>query len=108
MAWGLIVSIFCLGALLGCAGAATLANGLGRRKALLTTSALCAFGAVCEAASASFGCVLDCTASKGVVLMLLGRIAAGVASGVYVVRLTTEADGAAPASVRRSVVRVGR
>ncbi|PAP75648.1 alpha/beta hydrolase-fold protein [Rubrivirga marina] len=34
--------------------------------------------------------------------------ARGVASGVYVVRLTTEADGAAPASVRRSVVRVGR
>ena len=40
-----------------------------------------------------------------------GRVqwdAAGVASGVYVVRLTAEADGAAPASVRRSVVRVGR
>ena len=40
-----------------------------------------------------------------------GRVqweAGGVASGVYVVRLTTGADGAAPASVRRSVVRVGR
>jgi hypothetical protein len=34
--------------------------------------------------------------------------AVGVVSGVYVVRLTAEADGAAPASVRRSVVRVGR
>ena len=32
----------------------------------------------------------------------------GIASGVYVVRLTSDADGAAPVSVRRSVVRVGR
>ena len=42
---------------------------------------------------------------------VVGRLvwdARGVASGVYVVRLTTAPDGRAPATVRQSVVRVGR
>ena len=80
-AWGLCVSIFCLGALFGCAAAAPLANTLGRRPALLATSIICTAGGACEALSSLFGCEAvppaSCVASAGVVLMLLGRILGG-------------------------------
>ena len=89
VAWGLCVSIFCLGALLGCAAAATLANGLGRRRALLATSAACTIGAALEASSCLFPCDAivpgQCTASAGLLLMLVGRVVAGMASGATTV-----------------------
>ena len=82
-------AVFCLGALLGCAAAATLANGLGRRRALLATSAACTIGAALEASSCLFPCDAivpgQCTASAGVLLMLVGRVVAGMASGATTV-----------------------
>lgn len=91
LAWGLCVSIFCLGALLGCAAAASLANGLGRRRALLATSAACSLGAALQAASSVVPCHAppelagSCAGSPAVALMLLGRIVSGIASGATTV-----------------------
>lgn len=91
LAWGLCVSIFCLGALLGCGAASSLANSLGRRRALLVTSVTCALGAALQAASSQVPCHVaygaegTCAGSPAVLLMLIGRIIAGIASGATTV-----------------------
>ena len=99
--WGLCVSIFCLGALLGCAVAATLANGLGRKRALTLTSAACTLGAAIQALSAFFPtCAVDCTASLGILCMLLGRVIAGCGSGAATVVVPIYLGELAPPHLR--------
>ena len=101
LAWGLCVSIFCLGALLGCAAAAGLANGLGRKRALLTASAAFTLGGACEASAALFGgCTNDCAVSPAVILMLLGRVIAGMASGATTVVVPIYLGELAPPHLR--------
>lgn len=77
-AWSLCVSIFCLGALLGCAAAAPLANSLGRSNTILIASITCTIGAALEAMSAY-------VAPGGVLLMIIGRVLTGCASGASTV-----------------------
>jgi len=81
-AWGFCVSVFCLGALQGCSAGAALADALGRRRALLMSSAAFALGALAEAAS-----VLPARAwpAAGVALMVLGRAVSGAAAGATTV-----------------------
>ena len=99
--WGLCVSIFCLGALLGCAAAATLANGLGRKRALTLTSAACTLGAALQALAAlAPTCTVDCTASLGVLCMLIGRVIAGCGSGAATVVVPIYLGELAPPHLR--------
>ena len=49
--WALVVSIFCLGALLGCNASAQLADRWGRKTFLLWNTAIFVLGALLEAAS---------------------------------------------------------
>ena len=84
--WGLCVSIFCLGALLGCSGSASFSDRLGRRAVLLGTSLVYALGALLEAASAipspcpsaTVVGAPPCPLGLGVVPMLVGRVVTGV------------------------------
>lgn len=69
-AWGFCISVFCLGALLGCSLGASLADSYGRRRAILFNAAVYLVGGVMEAFSA-----------QRVQLMMLGRLVSGVASG---------------------------
>jgi len=84
--WGFCVSVFCLGALCGCTAGASLADALGRRRALLISAAFFTLGAVAEALSA-----LPPRADPirgpvaGVALMVLGRAISGAASGATTV-----------------------
>ena len=69
--WGLCVSIFCLGALVGCSVSASFSDRLGRKAVLLGTSFVFTLGAVLEAASALPGCPGgSCPLGAGVILML--------------------------------------
>ena len=84
--WGLCVSIFCLGALLGCSVSASFSDRLGRRSVLLGTSLVYAAGALLEASSAIPSCAAPpCPLGVGVLLMLGGRVVTGVACGATTV-----------------------
>jgi len=84
--WGLCVSIFCLGALLGCSVSASFSDRLGRRSVLLGTSLVYAAGALLEASSAIPSCAAPpCPLGTGVLLMLGGRVVTGVACGATTV-----------------------
>eukprot|EP00322_Chrysochromulina_rotalis_P001079 CAMPEP_0115846448 /NCGR_PEP_ID=MMETSP0287-20121206/9867_1 /TAXON_ID=412157 /ORGANISM="Chrysochromulina rotalis, Strain UIO044" /LENGTH=562 /DNA_ID=CAMNT_0003300241 /DNA_START=33 /DNA_END=1721 /DNA_ORIENTATION=- len=92
-AWSLCVSIFCLGALVGCAAAAPMANSLGRSKTILLASATCTLGAALEAASAYVG-------ASGVMAMLAGRVLTGCASGASTVVVPIYLGELAPPHLR--------
>ena len=95
------MSIFCLGALLGCAAAPGVANGLGRKTALLVASTTCVIGAVCEAsASLVPPCMVDCTLSPGVLLMLVGRVITGCGCGASTVVVPIYLGELAPPHLR--------
>ena len=96
--WSLIVSILCLGALVGSASAAYLADGWGRRAFLLHNSGLYAVAALVGAAASAFpadafpagaspagGREEDpCSTSRStaaILLLLLSRVLSGVACG---------------------------
>jgi len=84
--WGLIVAIFCLGGLVGCSLGASAAEIFGRKGALLAMSATSAFGTLLEAASYLPGCAEPpCTSGLGTMLMMVGRVVLGVASGATTV-----------------------
>ena len=92
-AWSLCVSIFCLGALVGCAAAAPLANSLGRSTTILIASITCTIGAALEAAAGY-------TASNGVLLMIIGRVLTGCASGASTVVVPIYLGELAPPHLR--------
>ena len=82
--WAFVVSIFCLGALLGCNSSAQLADRWGRKTFLLWTTAIFVLGGLLEASSALPDCALTggwqpCTSRVG--LLTMGRILSGIASG---------------------------
>jgi len=82
-AWAFCVSIFCLGALLGCSLVPMVADSIGRRKTILLISTVYLLGSALEAASG----VVPRPASPlerssiGLCLLLAGRAVCGVASG---------------------------
>ncbi len=92
-AWSLCVSIFCLGALIGCAAAAPLATSLGRSTTIMIASITCTLGATCEAISAYLG-------GFGVMLMIVGRVLTGCASGASTVVVPIYLGELAPPHLR--------
>ena len=91
--WSLCVSIFCLGALIGCAAAEPLATSLGRSSTIMIASITCTVGAACEAAAAYTG-------SFGVVLMIVGRVLTGASSGAATVVVPIYLGELAPPHLR--------
>ena len=81
--WGFCVSVFCLGALVGCSMGASLADSAGRKRTLLATSVVYALGALGEASSALARCApgAPCAPGAGVALLIGGRVVTGVACG---------------------------
>ena len=99
--WGLCVSIFCAGALLGCSAGAWLANRAGRKRSLLITSGIYAAGAIVEAASGLIGCSrAACGVEQGVLWMLVGRVITGVACGATTVVVPVYLGEIAPPHLR--------
>ncbi|KAL7634248.1 UNVERIFIED_CONTAM: hypothetical protein RMT77_015578 [Armadillidium vulgare] len=70
--WGLVVSIFVGGALVGSSSGAHLANSLGRRNGLLISHLVCLVSGLV---------ILGCQFVNVVELLLLGRLMAGLATG---------------------------
>ncbi|KAB7497953.1 Solute carrier family 2, facilitated glucose transporter member 1 [Armadillidium nasatum] len=70
--WGLVVSIFVGGALVGSSSGAHLANSLGRRNGLLISHLVCLVSGLV---------ILGCQFVNVVELLLLGRLLAGLATG---------------------------
>jgi len=97
--WGFCVSVFCLGALFGCSAGASLADTLGRRSALATTSATFVLGAFLEAVSALPG-MLGSSRATGVGLMVLGRAVSGAAAGATTVAVPMYLGEIAPPHLR--------
>ena len=99
--WGLCVSIFCLGALVGCSVSASFSDRLGRKAVLLGTSFVFTLGAVLEAAGALPGCPGgSCPLGAGVILMLVGRVITGVACGATTVVVPMYLGEIAPPHLR--------
>lgn len=86
-AWGFAVSIFCLGALVGCSVVAPIADTIGRRRTILLKLSIFMLGSLLEALSVMPGCgTPPCTeAGLGFLLMLAGRAICGVACGATTV-----------------------
>ena len=86
LVWGFCVAVVCLGALVGCSLGARVADSLGRRRAILTTTALFLCGTLVEvsAALARSRCA-DCGPGVGVLLLVLGRVLVSVACGATTV-----------------------
>ena len=118
LAWGLVVSIFCLSGLLGSAFSGRIADRYGRRPFLLATSAVYALAAGLGAAAAlpaaacaesaahadEFGDDYDpCTTracAPALLLILLSRVVAGVACGGSTVVVPMYLGEVAPAHLR--------
>jgi len=75
--WGFCVSVFCLGALIGCTTGASLAELRGRRCALLASSAAFIVGSLLQ--------VISAWTSFGILAMVTGRTVSGVAAGATTV-----------------------
>jgi len=71
--WGFCVSVFCLGALIGCTTGASLAELHGRRCALLVSSAAFVVGSLLQ--------VISAWTSFGILTMIAGRTVSGMAAG---------------------------
>ena len=116
--WSLIVSILCLGALVGSASAAYLADGWGRRAFLLHNSGLYAVAALVGAAASAFpadafpagaspagGREEDpCSTSRStaaILLLLLSRVLSGVACGGSTVVVPMYLGEISPTPARR-------
>jgi MFS family permease len=86
-AWGFAVSIFCLGAMVGCSVVAPIADSIGRRRTILLKLFIFLLGTALEVASVMPGCSSPpCTeAGLGFMLMLAGRFVVGMASGATTV-----------------------
>eukprot|EP00967_Tisochrysis_lutea_P046025 scaffold55839_cov23-Tisochrysis_lutea.AAC.2 len=86
-AWGFCVSIFCLGALLGCSVVAPIADTIGRRRTILFKLIIFMLGSLLEAASVlpAFRSTPCIGAGIGFFLMLGGRAVCGVACGATTV-----------------------
>ena len=83
--WGMNVSIFCIGALVGCSAGSSLAERLGRRRAVLMISFVSVLGSLLSAASVLPGGVSVGPLGIGTLLMMAGRIVSGLASGAATV-----------------------
>lgn len=94
--WGLCVSIFCAGAMLGCSQSARLADRLGRKR-FLSLSALCFIAG----ASLQTGAVLG--GELGALCLLAGRAVSGAASGGATVVVPTYMNEIAPLHLRGSL-----
>jgi len=101
--WSLIVSIFMLGALLGCNATTALTDRWGRKTYLLWVTAVFFVGALLEAASA----LPECAVAGGwlvcfdrVLLLLLGRLVSGIACGGAAVVVPLYLGEVSPAHLR--------
>ena len=83
--WGMNVSIFCIGALVGCSAGSSLAECFGRRRAVLMISCVSVLGSLLSAASVLPGGVSVGPLGIGTLLMMAGRIVSGLASGASTV-----------------------
>ena len=81
------VSIFCIGALVGCSAGSSLAECFGRRRTVLMISCVSVLGSLLSAASVLPGGVSVGPLGIGTLLMMAGRIVSGLASGVVPMNL---------------------
>eukprot|EP00302_Diacronema_sp_CCMP2436_P010545 CAMPEP_0179902576 /NCGR_PEP_ID=MMETSP0982-20121206/40643_1 /TAXON_ID=483367 /ORGANISM="non described non described, Strain CCMP 2436" /LENGTH=571 /DNA_ID=CAMNT_0021801743 /DNA_START=19 /DNA_END=1735 /DNA_ORIENTATION=+ len=100
--WALSVSLFCVGALLGCNLSASLADKWGRKKFLLISAAVYLIGGLLEAA-----CVLPPALAhptgpvwSRIALLIVGRLVTGVACGGSTVVVPMYLGEVSPAHLR--------
>jgi len=99
--WGFCVSVFCLGALVGCTVSGGVADRFGRKRAILMNSAIYILGALLEASSKLPGCPHGyCRLGLGVVLMVTGRAISGAASGATTVLVPMYLGEVSPPELR--------
>mmetsp|Transcript_14678 Transcript_14678/g.34935 ORF Transcript_14678/g.34935 Transcript_14678/m.34935 type:complete len:271 (-) Transcript_14678:1261-2073(-) len=79
--WSACVSLFCIGALLGCNLSGSLADKWGRKKFLLVSAVIFAMGGILEAACALPPAPLSGPAYARIALLIVGRLVTGVACG---------------------------
>lgn len=101
--WGFVVSIFALGALVGCNSSSQLADRWGRKTFLLWNSILFVVGALMEAAATLPTCTFNgswepCTTRVGA--MIVGRAVAGIACGGVTVVVPMYLGEVSPAHLR--------
>lgn len=95
--WSLCISIYSLGALVGCIGAPVLADRHGRRKFIHANATLYIIGAVLQAGAKLFA---TSAAGFGLFLFIAGRAVVGIASGGSTVVVPLYLGEIAPASLR--------
>jgi MFS family permease len=99
--WSLCVSLFCIGALLGCNLSGSLADTWGRKKYLLVSAVIFAVGGLLEAA-----CALPAAPADGgpafarIALLVAGRLVTGVACGGATVVVPMYLGEVSPAHLR--------
>ena len=99
--WALCVSLFCIGALLGCNLSGSLADKWGRKKYLLVSSFIFAAGGALEAA-----CALPPAPAGGgpavarIAMLIVGRLVTGVACGGATVVVPMYLGEVSPAALR--------
>ena len=101
--WGFVVSIFALGALLGCNSSSQLADRWGRKTFLLWNSMLFVIGGLIEAAAALPECAptggwAPCTSRVGT--LIIGRAVSGIACGGATVVVPMYLGEISPAHLR--------
>ena len=89
--WSLVVSIFCIGGLLGCSVGGLASDRLGRKNYLVANNCLFILGALLQALSTGFP------------LLLLGRLVIGVACGGCTVVVPLYLGEISPANLRGSL-----
>lgn len=101
--WSFVISIFSLGALVGCQSSARLADRWGRKTFLLWNSIIFVIGAVVEAAAG----LADCAPTGGwepcsarVAMLIAGRAVSGVACGGATVVVPMYVGEVSPAHLR--------
>jgi len=103
--WGFVVSIYCLGALVGCNSSTSLADRWGRRTFLLWNTVIFLIGALLEASASLPACFqlggwLPCFSR--ISLLIAGRCVCGIACGGTMVVVPVYLGETAPAHLRGS------
>lgn len=103
--WSVSVSIFCLGALVGCNLWAPQADRLGRRKFLALNACIYIVGGVISGLSKLGACAPPCSGpSAGIGALIAGRAVSGLASGASTVVVPVYLGELSPAAWRGVVL----
>lgn len=94
--WALCISVFCLGALLGCSLGSRIADSHGRRTAIMVNSFIYVIGAALEAYCVCFGAF----GVSGLTVMMIGRAVSGIAAGATTVVVPVYLGEISPAHLR--------